>query len=471
MHGSIHVHKWAQKLLFYILLVVLSTHAWEAQAEKPPKLSFHLDKDKRFHLKLGVEAFARPEWMSNRGDFDSASDDTEFYIVTRLRLKADLSYRKRVGIKFSLQDSRFLGNGLVNGGKVRFYPDSPHLFTREVQYGVTFNESLLYFQWMDGDLRLELGRLRLVYGDSFFVGDPGFLGPGQSFDGTRLILKAGSLQVDALWLLVRESVATTKIDGCKGSCYWAGDDLAGLYIQKKWGRSQTDLYGFFYQRAPRKTDLTAPSRIGFMGARWILKTKALQASLEGQFQIGQHEGKSLLAGSGRLYVKYTLPVALKPFIVVQGLLATGDSNPDDDNDNNFLALFCNRRKFYGLVNLFAISNIMQPTLGIGFKPAKTLTALLDARYTWKFTAKGTLFGGGSHRAFVYDLSGGDETSVGTEINLRIKYNFLPGATLDFGAGAFLPSKALHRRDSTGKILKSFGTDIAYMIFSAFKLKF
>ncbi len=460
--------RWSTGLALLLWLMLSST----GFAQKLPRLSWDVGPQAhRTRISLKFEGFVRPEWMTNRSDYSFGSEDSDAYVASRIRLTGDVLYRNSVGLHVTLQDSRYWGNGLPQGGAVRFSTEASESFTRNVFFGVQLYEAYMYLRWMQGEVEFKAGRMKVVYGDSFFIGDPGFLPPGQSFDGMRLRVQRGTLKVDLLWLMVRESVATTQRADCEGRCYWEGDHLAGMYATKRWTRRHTtDVYGFYYQRAPRSDTLTEPSRLAFLGVRYLLQHSILRFSMEGQLQVGRHLSRDLLAGAGLVKLRATFPVPTRPFIGVQGMFATGDGDPTDTAENNFLALFQNRRRFYGLVNLYGLSNIIQPMVEVGLRPHKQVSLTVDFRYTWKMNAKGTMVAGGSHNRSLADLTGEDGQDVGSELNLRLKYSPFPGITFDLGGGVFLPSRELHQRGVDGTITKTFGQDPAFMVFLNIWLK-
>lgn len=452
-----------QVSLFFLgafgLILLLPSHV-----QAKPKLEWWLGKTKHTRLALKLHGFVRPEWMTNRGDYRFSTEDSDFYVATRVRIGGEIEYKRSVGLRVTLQDSRFWGNGLSQGGKIRFTTASSERFSREVFLGVQLFETIFYLRWAKANVRFEAGRMRLKYGNYFLLGDPGFFPPGQSFDGMRLRWSPGTFRIDFKWILIRESLATTQRPDCQGSCFFEGDHMAGIYASKKWGKHETDLYGYYYQRAPRAATLKEPSRFAFLGLRYFFQNKTIRALLEGQLQVGRHQDKQLLASAGIFQFRYTIPVRVKPFLEVQFLYATGDPDPADEADNNFVALFLNRRAFYGLTNQYGLSNIIQPMLRLGIKPHKQVSLSVDARYNWKFSAKGTLVGGGSHNPTLADLTGQDGVDIGAEVNLRVKYKPFSGVTFDLGAGMFLPTQELNKRSASGDTLATLGTDPAFMTF-------
>jgi hypothetical protein len=436
-----------------------------------PKLQWHLDKPKDVLFKAAIQIFARPEWMTNRSESNSSTEDSDFYVAYRIRLTGDLSYKRMVGFRATLMESGYWGNGLPGAGGVRHTTNSSIQYSRETFFGLQMYEAFLYMSFAEANIRLDVGRMRLVYGDVFLFGDPGFVPPGQSFDGMRMRWKpASTFQLDALWLLVRESVATNQIDDCQGRCYWEGDHMAGLYATFKIAPAhQTDLYGFYYQRAPRSNALGEQTQMVLGGVRYKLTMPRLWLHAEWQIQVGRHQEKALLATAGVLRGRYTFATPLGFFVGGQFLFASGDGDPNDENDNNFLPFFNNRRLYYGYVNLFGLSNILSPMVRVGLKPHKTLTLSLDGRFIMKMNPKGTMVAGGSHNPGLADLTGDDGMEVGTEIDFRAAYRPLPGMLFDLGAGIFLPAKELHQRTAAGITTKTWGTDPSFMVFLNIKL--
>lgn len=455
------------------LLGWLVWSGWPSQshAGSPLKLSWTVGpKQHRTKLYLRFSGFIRPEVQTNRGDYAFKSEDSDVYVASRIRVTGGVIYRKSVGIHVTLQDARFWGNALPSGGKIRFNTNTSEYFTRDMYYGLQLFESYLYLRWDEAQVDLKAGRIKVTYGDSFFIGDPGFIPTGQSFDGMLLSWKRNGFKLDLMWLMVRESVATDQIEGCEGKCFWEGDTLAGAYATKQFGKSNSvDLYGYYYQRAPRNASLKEQTQIAYLGVRYVLNHRIVHLSLEGNLQVGRHLDRNLLAGAGIVAAKIKIPVKTKPYFKVQGLFATGDGDPTDEAENNFLALFNKRRRFYGLINLYGLSNIIQPMVEFGLQPHKQLKLAVNFRYNLKMNAKGTMVAAGSHNPSLADLTGEDGLELGSEIDLSIKYAPFPGVQFHLGGGIFLPAKELHQRGVDGTITKTFGLDPAFMLFLNFKI--
>jgi len=441
-----------------------------------PKEGLKLDLmgDGNWLFWLRGDVFARPEFQTNRGDYDSARDDSDLYVVARVRMTLRARLYRHVGFQLALQEASYWGNGLRDGGKIRFNRETNSQFHRELFLGTTLFEGYLFIEqpWL-WPMRLELGRLKLVYGDSFFIGDPAFIPQGQSFDAIRLRLSPGDFQIDLMWLKVRESVVLTNASNCATGCLFEGDDLGGVYATYKGFRHQEiDLYGYFWQLAPRDTDdLLEASQIAIIGARYQFKNRLIFATAEVIVQVGRHRRKTLQAFANRLYFKFNFGGRFRPYLGFQYMMASGDGDPSDQVDTAFLPVYSNRRKFYGLVNLFGPSNILQPTLLMGISPHPTLLLHFDFRHTWMWDPRGALVNGGSHSPTVQDPSGNAGNIIGMEADLLIRWKPFPFITLDASGGLFFPTPGGFFPGLRANGGTEYGVDFALMVFFNARLKF
>lgn len=413
-----------------------------AFAGKTP-YQWDLNKDGQWLLKLGAQFFVRPEAQGNRSDLKEDREDRDFYIATRLRLTLDFQMMKSFGLHVTLQDARYWGNGIPTGGKVRFSTQRNSLFQREIYLGMSFHESYLYLEFLQKRLRLEVGRIRLFYGDAFVLGDPGYFPQGQSFDTLRLRWKMTSAwHMDVMWFRVRESVAVAQPE-CTGSCFFEGDDVLSVYVQSRGSRVlQLDFYAFYVKRAPRNTKVLEETNLGYLGMRLKVKRSWFLFSLEPILQVGRDQEKDATAFALRMFGRLKWAAPLRPFVQLQLLLASGDSDPSDESNNQFQPLFNNRRRFYGMVNLLGLSNLIQPTLAVGFWPHRKIKVMLDGRYSLRFVPKGANITGGSHGVFVQDLTGQSGLGLGWEVDARVVWKLSKLLTADAAGGVFVPVNEL-----------------------------
>ncbi len=397
--------------------------------------------DRSWSIRLRGQFFIRPEYQSNRGDFKQSLEDSDFYIPTRLRLSVELRMYRSLGFKMTIQDARYWGNGLRQGGKIRFTPANQHQLHREVFLGTTLFEGYAFIDRPSGwPIRLEVGRIKLNYGYSFFLGDPGYIPQGQSFDGIRASYLSKHIRLDAMWFKIRESIVRKDTQTCTEGCFFEGDDLAGLYGSFHLTKTMNiDAYAYFLQKAPVNAEPAKPHRLGIVGFRYQVKNRNLFLGVDVLGQLGEYRSKLTYGFASLTVLRYTFSSSLKPFLGVQFMVASGDDDPSDSKHTGFIPLYSSRRKFYGLLNLFAASNIIQPVLVGGFFPHPLLRVELDFRHSWLWAKKGALLGGGNHAKFLQDTSGKGERAVGFEWDVKIIWKPYPILKVEVAAGAFLPT--------------------------------
>lgn len=413
-------------------------------------------------ITLGAMAFARFEYINNSSDLQFAKDDHDLYTATRFRMSLGIRLMRHLGVVMTVQDARFWGNGLPLDGRVRFRSDTEAVFAGQLFLGVSLFEGYMYLDrpW-NLPLRLEIGRMILEYGNGFVLGDPAFGVQGQSLDTVRLRWMPGRWTVDLLWAKLRATVEYNNTTTCTQGCVFEGDDLIGLYAAWKINtRHQWDIYGFFYLQAPPANGIPVHSGTWITGTRYSYKTQAIDSYLELILETGSVQQKLLVAFGGLGQFVYTFQSAMTPFLGVQLLLGTGGEH--DSVNTSFIPLFSRRRRFYGQINMFATTNLIQPAVILGFHPHPKVTIRADVRQSFMMDPKGSLVNGG--HVFLAKNSSGTTHVLGMEIDFSVGWRPVPFVLFDAVAGVFLPmigdTMAL-LQDATGQ--PKFGRDPA-MIF-------
>ncbi|MCB9642621.1 MAG: alginate export family protein [Myxococcales bacterium] len=404
-------------------------------------LEMDLLGDGHWVLRVGADIYARPEIHVNRGDFSWAKNDKDEYVASRMRLNVEFLAMKHFGFRLGAQDARYWGNSLGSeGGFIRFSPDYDVQLHREVFLGPSFFEGYLFIDRPYGlPFRLEAGRKELNYGEGFVLGAPQYIPQGQSFDQLMLRWFLGPVEVDMMWLKIRESLIISDTSTCTDGCFFDGDDLYGIYATYHPRRDmKVELYGMFFLRSPRTGEPLEMQQIGYVGARYGVINPRWHISLEFVGQFGRYRQKTLLAFSGWQKLAYTFQNPLRPFVGFQLMFASGDGNPNDDTDNNFVPLFPKRRYFYGFINLLGASNIVQPMVDVGFHPHKDVRLSLEARFSMKWSAKSPFINGGGHAPILADSTGASGQALGWEMGMRVTWQPVPFFHIDLTGAVFVP---------------------------------
>jgi hypothetical protein len=150
---------------------------------------------------------------------------------------------------------------------------------------------------------------------------------------------------------------------------------------------------------------------------------------------------------------YTFDAPWSPRIALQYDYASGDEDPDDDDNERFTRLFGARRIDFGPTGIygpFARANINTPGIRIQLKPHAQVTSFLAYRAYWLASKKDAWTTTG-----VRDVTGDSGSFIGSQIELCVRWKLLPGnLLLEAGyahlfAGHFIREapNASHRGDS------------------------
>lgn len=133
---------------------------------------------------------------------------------------------------------------------------------------------------------------------------------------------------------------------------------------------------------------------------------------------------------------FTFAAAWTPRVVAQFDYASGDRDPDDDENNRFDTLFGARRFDFGPTSIygaFARSNLMTPALRLQLAPAAKITTFAAYRPFWlaSDTDAWTTTG-------LRDPAGDSGSFLGHQVEARVRWNLLPkNIRLEAGAAYYL----------------------------------
>lgn len=443
-----------------------------SSAPRRPKVRYRQDTgvvldlngDGVWELSLKGMAFARFEGQTNRSDMSFDRDDSDGYIASRIRLGVGVRLLRHIFFKVTLQDARFWGSGLPSSGRVRFNSQSDSQFGREVFLGFSMFEGYVALErpW-DLPFKLEVGRMVLEYGRGFVLGDPAYAVQGQSFDTVRLRWLHQAWKVDLFWAKIRALVEVSDGQTCAEGCVFEGDDLVSLYGVGQFGKSlSVDLYAMFYHRAPHNNEAVVDSNIAIVGGRLDWRSSQHKVGLEVIGETGSWQGELLLAFVMLLEASYTFPGTLQPTIGFQGLVGSGDRLAGDGVRTSFQPLLSRRRRFYGMLGLFAPSNLIQPTLILSIAPHKTLKTSVNVRQSFLWSPQDALLSGG-HTLYAQNPNGKAQV-VGMEVNLSVEWKPFPFLLFDLVGGVFLPQVGdyFSELSTTGTATSVFGNQPALL---------
>lgn len=176
-----------------------------------------------------------------------------------------------------------------------------------------------------------------------------------------------------------------------------------------------DLYtpGFRLYRTPAASAWDFETELAYQFGTSRLSTAASDTN-DLQHRAGLFHGE----------VGYTWQAKMSPRLELSYDYASGDDDPDDNENNRFDTLSGARRFDYGPTGIygpFARSNISSPGLRLEAKPVKKLTGMVGYRAVWLASDRDQFT-----QARLQDRTGNSGSFVGHQLEVQLQYSVLPG---------------------------------------------
>jgi hypothetical protein len=140
-------------------------------------------------------------------------------------------------------------------------------------------------------------------------------------------------------------------------------------------------------------------------------------------------------------IGYTVQAVWSPRAGIRYDFASGDSDPNDLKNERFDTLFGARRFEFGPTGIYGAiprANLSSPEYNFSIRPLRSLEISISHRWLWLAESRDAWTSAG-----VRDPSGASSTDVGQQVELRVRWDVLPGnLRIDTGytrlfAGEFL----------------------------------
>ena len=360
----------------------------------------------------------RPEYVNNTLDFADAEGDEDMFYRQRIRIGATIRPLDWLRMRADLQYATIWGTDLATesgaDSRLGFYQ--------------AFLE--LEVPWVPG-LSLKAGRMELEYGAGRLVAVDDFVLSPRFFDGGVVAYEYEPyIRADLFGAVIRERSTPIGQDR----------NLFGLYLTTEALEGFTfDLYAIYMADGSpdSKRDVVT---IGARAAGEPVEGLTFDAEAAVQVgSVGAPDGGTVdhLATGYFVAIDYEIPVWGRPTLGAFFSSASGDANPNDDRSVDFDPMFPDRHAYWGRLDLFTWSNIIDVGGRVRFHPLDDLRLLAEVHYFQMVEAHGRLSGLWGRQPADRSV----EPALGVEVDLLVTYQIHRYIRLDLGYSLFLPDTA------------------------------
>lgn len=313
-----------------------------------------------------------------------------------------------------------------------------------------------YLAWSKQDFfgsglkaELKLGRQTLDLGSRRLLARNRYRNTINNFSGFDLLVQQmDRWQVRSFFVLPvtrlpsdRQSIGSerSELDAADTDIFFTGIYLAANGLP--WEYSG-EIYALYLNEDDTDDAATRNRRLFTPGGRLYREAArgAFDYELESAVQVGKSRSSTAAANTnnldhfaffGHAAIGYTFDVPWTPRLVLQYDYASGDENPNDDDNERFDTLFGARRFEFGPTSIwgaFARSNINSPGYRLIVQPSQNLSAFVAHRFFWLAEDRDQWTTAG-----IQDTSGQSGNFISQQLEARIKWDVIPKqVTLETG---------------------------------------
>ena len=407
-----------------------------------------LNGDGSVYLSLGGQIRERGEYYRNFFFGASAPAQSDAYLLSRLRLSADLHvtdyFRAFIEGRSSFATDRDLTGGATNAFESKFTLQNAFADVK-LPVGDTAN------------VTLRGGRFEMIYGSQRMVSSADFSNVPRTFDGGLGIVRFGGWTVTPFWTI--PVVFDTNITNFPFDRSSPHQSLFGIFATNAAeyyppfplppgpprGPFNLDLYWFGVNNAVASFNGTRgrEERHTLGGRTWgKIGQTGLDFEVEGAGQFGSVGRESIAAGMVTAVLGYTLPIQqLAPRVYLGFDYASGDGSPGG-SVNTYNQLFPNTHIYLGYIDYIGRQNIISANGGVSVTPVRDLTVSLQPYLFWRASDRDALY----NKAGAILRPGTTTTAryVGAEVDLIANYAFTPHILGYAGYSHFFPGEFIRK---------------------------
>jgi hypothetical protein len=261
-------------------------------------------------------------------------------------------------------------------------------------------------------LEVEIGRFSFDAMDRRLIARNRFRNTLNAFDGVRIHMgrKRGevgnALELMALWPTERRIEDFDRPDEDR--------QLVGAIAKLSRPTLVVEPYYLYYTskaRSPATLHTTGVHLFGPIGTK-------LDHDLHVSLQLGSVDGKTHRAIGLHGELGRSFEGAWAARVAAWLDYASGDSDPNDDRSERFDPLFGAPHPKYGFTDLFNWQNMLNPALGLSFRPHPTVRLSIVHRFHWLASSRDAWV-----RADLIDPTGSSGSFIGQELDVELWWNF------------------------------------------------
>jgi len=402
-----------------------------------------LTRDASVWLTVGGQLRERGEYFRHFLFGSSQPEDTDAYLLSRVRLSADLHVTPYFRMFVEGKSAFALDRDLV-GGRTPSFVDEFDLLNGFADIVLPLGNQ--------ASVTLRGGRQELMFGSQRLVGPGDFTQEPRTFEGGMGIIRVADWTVSSFWAQpvvvdkyrFNESTSDQRFFGVFGTgplhllpvnldLYWLGVNNALATFNGTSGREHRQTLG---------------------GRTWgKIGQTDLDFEVEGAGQFGSVRSGNIAAGMFTGVLGYTLPVpSLSPRVYLEFDYASGDKKPGG-NVGTFNQLYPNGHSYLGYIDYIGRQNIISASGGLAMTPVRGLILSLQQYFFWRASDRDAIYNKAG--AVLRPGTGTTARYVGAEVDLLATYNFTRHVQFYAGYSHFFPGEFIEK---TGP---SRGSDFLY----------
>ena len=359
-------------------------------------------------------------------DFSNATHPLT-YASLRTRLGVEKTFEKKLQFFIQFQDSRVFGE-----------EGNPNTDLMNVDMHQGFVKFMKPFDW---DFNVQAGRFEVVYGTERFFGMSGWTYVGRSYDGVRLSVLPECWDLDVFALTLNEEVGY--VSGPSSTLYpypqeeTPSHSIYGFYKKNKISdASKFDIVGYYeINREDVGLDTNRLNVLTIGGTYWG-NYGDFSTTFEAAYQLGGRSGVDV--GAYLLSLQGAYKVNIFSFGLGADMLSGNDPETADKHEGYF-ATYGTGHKFFGYMDYFPSNAAGLGTNDFYFKASANPK---ESDFSFALDFHHFMTNQPAIVTSVTDPDGTEESMLGQELDLTIKYNFVKNTSVTWGGSLFFPGELM-----------------------------